>query len=201
MPQTMLDSTVTNRPLPRALTIDPRYHDGVIFELEGVVVDTARADTPVVDSTIALVHKLHEAGVRTAAYSSGRDCEHVLASVGDVFTACVAGFGHPGPPNESDSSLLLNVAMELRARPERCVVVACSEAGLSAGRYDGFALVIAVSPMTHADRTHPGGADVVLHDLADVVVRCGTRRISTLPGCVRSACVIGLTAITSANPS
>jgi alpha,alpha-trehalase len=186
MPQTMVDSTVTNRALPRALTIDPRYHDGVIFEFEGVVVDAARADMPVVDSTIALAHKLHDAGVRTAVYSSGRDCEHVLASVGDVFTACVAGSGHPGPPNESDSSLLLNAATELRVQPERCVVVACSEAGLSAGRHDGFALVVAVTPMTRADRMRRSTADAVLHDLADVVVRCGTRRLSTLPDALQA---------------
>jgi alpha,alpha-trehalase len=186
MPQAMLDSSVANRALPRALTIDPRYHDGVIFEFEGVVVDAARADMPVVDSTIALVHKLHDAGVRTAVYSPCLDCEHVLASVRDVFTACVAGSGHPGPPNESDSSLLLNVATALHVRPERCVVVACSEAGLSAGRHDGFALVVAVSPMTHADRMRRSAADTVLHDLADVVVRCGTRRLSTLPDALQA---------------
>ena len=191
MPQAMLDSAVAGRALLRSLTIDPRYYDGVIFEFEGVVVDTSHADMPVVDSTIALVHKLHDAGVLTAVFSPCRDRERVLASVDNVFTACVTGFGHP--PNESDSSFLLNVATELHVRPERCVVVASSGAGLSAGRHDGFALVIAVRPKTDADRMRRGGADTVLPDLADVVVRGDTRRLSTLPDALQAYSQIAAT--------
>ena len=40
------------------VTIDPRYHDAVLFDLDGV---------PVLDSMVDLLGRLHDAGVATAA--------------------------------------------------------------------------------------------------------------------------------------
>lgn len=51
------------------VTIDPRYHDAVLFDLDGV---------PVLDSMVDLLGRLHDAGVATAAYSSRRDWAHAL---------------------------------------------------------------------------------------------------------------------------
>jgi alpha,alpha-trehalase len=167
MPQTAL----------RALTIDPRCYDAVIFDLDSV---------PAFDSAIGLVRELHDAGLRTGVYSSGRNCEQVLAGVGDIFTVRVGGESYPGPPDESRSTVLLNVATQLDVRPERCVVVEGSEAGVSAGRNGGFGLVIAVSRMGHADRMRRSGADAVVDDLAGILVRSGDRRLSTLPDALQS---------------
>jgi alpha,alpha-trehalase len=161
----------------RVLTIDRRYYDAVIFDLDGA---------PVFDSTIALVRELHDAGVRTAVYSSDRSCEQVLGSVGDIFTVRVDGRSYPGPPSDSRSTVLLNIATQLDARPERCVVVVGSEAGVSAGRNGGFGLVIAVSRTGHADRMRRNGADAVVDDLAGILVRSGDRRLSTLPDALQS---------------
>jgi hypothetical protein len=67
------------------VTIDPRYYDAVIFHLDGAATDAARIDAAawtqsadgvaVFESAIAL-----DAGVRTAAYSTGHNCEKVLAA-------------------------------------------------------------------------------------------------------------------------
>jgi alpha,alpha-trehalase len=258
------------------LTIDPRYYDAVIFDLDGVVADTARIDAaawtqlfddylarrpvregedhspfsiddygrfvdghpcadaitqfltsrgislpigdesdstdnsvrglvnclrhhllelaadgvPVLDTTIALVRNLHDAGVRTGVYSFGRDCEQILAAadIGDIFTVHVNGgcgsqssvFGRP------ESALLLETAGQLDVPPGRCVVVDATAAGVSAGRDGGFALVIAVDRTGHADELRRRGADAVVDDLAGVMVRHGDRRLSTLPDALQS---------------
>jgi alpha,alpha-trehalase len=157
------------------LTIDPRYYDAVIFGLEGTAADTACIDE-VLNSTIALARKLRDAGVRIGIYSSGRNREQVLASAGDIVTVCVDGGSHSG----------LDLAMQLGVPPERCVVITASAAGVSAGRSGGFALVIGVDRLGHADELRQSGADAVVDDFASVLVRFGDRRISTLPDALQS---------------
>jgi alpha,alpha-trehalase len=154
------------------VTIDPRYCDAVIFDLDGAVADTARIDAatsaqladdvPVVDSTIALVQKLHDAGVRTGTCSSGRSGE------------------------KDSASHLLEIARRLDVQPGRCVVIGDSEAGLVAGRNGGFALVVGVDRVGHVDALQRSGADAVVDDLAEILVRCGDRRMSTLPDALQS---------------
>jgi alpha,alpha-trehalase len=48
------------------VTVDPRYHDAVIFSLDAVLTDTD--GVPVLESTIKLVQKLLNAGVAAAVY-------------------------------------------------------------------------------------------------------------------------------------
>jgi trehalose-phosphatase len=181
-------------------TIDPRYYDAVIFDLDGGVTDTAPVDpvawtqsadeVQVFDSTVVLVGKLHDAGVRTGAYWSDRDYEEALAagSIGDMFTVRVDGgsdnrLGVRGKP---DRAPLLEIARRLDVQPSRCVVIEGSEAGAVAGRSGGFALVIGVDRTGHVDRPRRTSADVVVTDLAQVTVRCGDRRMSTLPDALQS---------------
>jgi alpha,alpha-trehalase len=145
---------------------------------------------PVLDSTIALLRKLRDAGVRTGVYSPGRNCEQVLAAaaMGDMFTVRVngGGAGKLGRSREPDVTLLLETARQLDVQPGRCVVVEAAEAGVSAGRDGGFALVIGVDRTGHADELRRSGADVVVDDLARVTVRRGDRRMSTIPDALQS---------------
>ncbi len=141
---------------------------------------------PVFESTVALVRRLIGTGVRVAVFSASRNCATVLqtAGIADLFEARVDGvvadeLDLPGKP---DPAMLLEAARRLGARPGRTVVVEDSEAGVTAGRAGGFGLVIGV------DRTGEGGAtlkecgaDVVVGDLAEVLVRSIDRRMSTLP--------------------
>ena len=170
------------------ITIDPRLHDAVIFDLDGVVTDTA--GVPVFESTIVLVRKLAEVGVATAIYSTSRNCERVLkaAGLGDLFAVRVDGvvaheLGLPGKP---DPAVLLEAASRLGAAPGRSVVIEDAQAGVEAGRNGGFALVIGVDRTGHAEELLRHGADVVVEDLADVAVRTSDKRMSCLPNALDS---------------
>ncbi len=55
-------------------TIDRRYHDAVIFDLDAMVAETRRSGIQALDSTVPLLRRLREVGVAAAVYSSGRDC-------------------------------------------------------------------------------------------------------------------------------
>jgi trehalose 6-phosphate phosphatase len=145
-----------------SVTIDPRRHDAVLFDLGALEPDTAGATT--------LVRRLQDAGVGTAFVSSSR-------ASGDALISVVAedGAEKPGP------ALLLEAANRLGARPGRCVVVADAEAGVAGGREGGFALVIGVDRTGDGDRLCHQGADVVVADLREVTVRTGDRRMSELP--------------------
>jgi alpha,alpha-trehalase len=71
------------------VTVDPRYHDAVLFDLDG-----ARADDAAhVGATVDLARKLQSAGVATAAYSSSPHCRQELkdAGVDDLFGVCIDG--------------------------------------------------------------------------------------------------------------
>lgn len=166
-------------------TIDPRLHDAVVFNLDGVVTDTASihtSDRGVNDSTVVLVRRLAEAGIATAACSSGRNCEQALkaAGLGDLFAA------HVGLAGEPDLAVLLAATNNLGTTPERTVIVETTPAGVQAGRKGGFALVIGVDRAGHAGELLHSGADVVVGDLREVAVQRGYKRISELPNALDS---------------
>ena len=177
------------------VTIDPRLHDGVVFELDGVIDDT-RANFPsddalaVIDSAGVLVRKLAEAGIATAVCASRSDYEQALRAAGfdDLFAVhadgvVAAALGLPGHP---DPAVLLAAANKMRTTPERTVVVAVAKAGADAARKGGFALVVGVSRGEDAMELMRCGADVVVEDLAKVVVQHGYRRISELSNALDS---------------
>ncbi|MGB8385658.1 MAG: HAD-IA family hydrolase [Dermatophilaceae bacterium] len=125
-------------------------------------------------STIALVHDLHDAGIKTAVITSSRNCELILrgAGVADLFPVRVDGalaaeLGLPGKP---DPAVFLEAARRLGAIPDRTVVVEDALSGVEAGRQGGFALVIGVDRTGDAEALRGAGADVVVADLQAVTV-------------------------------
>ena len=82
---------------------------------------------------------------------------------------------------ESNAAELVETANRLTVRPGRCAVVTTTEDGVTAARSAGFALVIGVDPGGPRDALTSSGADAVVADVADVVVRTGDRRMSELP--------------------
>ncbi|MFQ6399166.1 trehalose-phosphatase [Nocardia sp. KC 131] len=150
----------------------------------------AHSGVPAFDSTVALVRELRDAGIGTAVFSASRNCAQVLeaAGIGDLFAVRVDGIVTedlrlPGKP---DPAMLIEAARRLGANPARTVVVEDAEAGLTAGRRGGFALVIGVDRTGHANRLRSHGADVVVTDLAQVRVRAGFRQMSEIPGALES---------------
>ncbi|MEU0504280.1 trehalose-phosphatase [Nocardia sp. NPDC005998] len=150
----------------------------------------AHSGVPVFKSTVTLVRELHDAGIGTAVFSASRNCAQVLtaAGIGDLFAVRVDGIvaeslGLPGKP---DPAMLVEAARRLGAEPGRTVVVEDAEAGVTAGRRGGFALVIGIDRTGHADQLRSHGADVVVADLAEVRVRAGFRRMSEIPDALES---------------
>ena len=174
------------------VTIDPRYHDAVLLDLDG-----ALTTEPLLGATTDLARKLQGIGVAVAAYSSSPRCRQALkdAGIDDLFGVCIEGIaGDRGTPEKPDPAVLVEAARRLAVRPQRCVVIESSAAGVAAGRDGGFALVIGIDGTAGADELTRRGADVVLDDLADVAVRAGDRRISELPSALESyGQLIGIT--------
>ncbi len=159
------------------VTVDPRYHDAVIFSLDAVLTETD--GVPPFESTSNLVRKLLDVGVATAVYSLCAGGQQLLKSAGieNLFGVCVDGV---------PSGSLAEVTRQLGVRPQRSVVLDDAGAGIAAAQNDGFALVIGVDRAGNPDRLMSCGADVVVADLEDVAVRAGDRRISALPDAVES---------------
>jgi trehalose-phosphatase len=175
------------------ITVDPRRHDAVLFDLDVAL----RRGTPSFGTTAALARKLHGIGVGAAAYSSSARCQQALKAAGidDLFGVCIDGIaGERGTGENPDPTVLLEAAERLGVRPQRCVVIDSSAAGVAAGRDGGFALVIGIDGTGRVDELVRHGADVVLADLADVAVRTGDKRMSELPNALSSyGQLIGIT--------
>lgn len=156
------------------VTVDPRYHDAVIFNLDAVL-----DGVTVVDSTVKLVRKLHDAGVASAVYGLRPGGQQLLkaAEIDDLFGACAEG---------GLGSVLADLIGELGVRAERSIVVDNDGAGVAAAHEGGFAVVIGVDRAGNADKLRSCGADVVVADLEEVSVRRGDRRMSELPDAVKS---------------
>ena len=180
------------------ITIDPRYHDAVVFDLDGARAD----DATIVGSAVELARKLRQAGVATAAYSSRPQFRRELEDAGldDLFDICVDGIagrergnttGRAGG-SDPDVAVFAQATRGLSVRPQHCVVLERSTAGVAAARDAGFALVIGIGDQ--ADDLSRSGADVVVRDLADIAVRTGDTRISELPNALESyGQLIGIT--------
>ena len=175
------------------VTIDPRYHDAVLFDFDGALTN----DMPLFGATVDVARKLRGIGVAAGAYSSSPQCQQALKAVGidDLFGVCIDGIaGERGTAEKPDPTVLLEATRQLGARPQRCVVVENSAAGVAAGRDGGFALVVGIDGTGRVDDLSRHGADVVIADLADVTVRTGDKRISELPNALASyGQLIGIT--------
>jgi trehalose-phosphatase len=144
---------------------------------------------PKFDTTVALVQRLQDTGLSTGVHSASSNCQRVLdaAGIGDLFLVRIDGVvaANLGLPGKPDPAVLLETARRLQVRPDRCVIVEDTKAGVTAGRSGGFGFVLGVDRTGHGAELLEHGADAVVTDLADVTVRTGDRRLSTLPDALR----------------
>ena len=133
----------------------------------------------VYDTSINFVHILLGSGVRTAVVSASENTEAVLrrAGITDLFEVVIDGVvirrrhlnGKPAPDS------YLEAARQLGVTPARAAVVEDAVAGVIAGRAGRFGLVVGVDRTASTDTVHQeealrsAGADVVVHDLGDLV--------------------------------
>jgi len=128
----------------------------------------------VFESTVRLVRILQGVGIGTAVISASKNVALVLGAggVGDLFSVCVDGItaADMGLPGKPDPAVFVEAARRLGAIIKRTVVIEDARAGVEAGRRGGFGLVIGVDRTGDAKGLLAAGADVVVSDLAEVVV-------------------------------
>lgn len=132
--------------------------------------------------TVRLVRALRRAGTPVAAASASRHAGELLdrAGVLKLFDVLVDGgeaarLELPGKPRPD---LFLEAVRRLGVPAARAAVVEDALAGVSAGRNGGFALVVGVDRAAtgdSGDRLLRSGADIVVRDLAELVVAGETK--------------------------
>ena len=123
--------------------------------------------------SVALVKYVRKHGLRTAVVSASANCAEVLeqAKIGELFEVRVDGIvlkeRHLRGKPEPDS--FLEAARQLGVEPGRAVVVEDAISGVQAGHAGAFGLVVGVSRKSDENALAENGADVVVHDLAELI--------------------------------
>jgi beta-phosphoglucomutase family hydrolase len=140
------------------------------YFLERIAADGVRA----YDSSVRLVRDLIASGIGVAVITASRNADAVLAAAGltGLFAVRIDGdtaveLRLPGKP---DPAIFIEAARRLGTSPPHAAVIEDSIAGLRAGRRGSFRLVIGVDRTGHPAALRAAGADVVVTDLADVIV-------------------------------
>ena len=123
--------------------------------------------------SVALVRYVRDHGLHTAVVSASANCAAVLeeAKIADMFEARVDGIvleerhlrGKPKPDSFLEAARMLGV------EPARAVVFEDAISGVQAGHAGAFGLVVGVSRKNDEDAHAANGADVVIHDLAELI--------------------------------
>jgi beta-phosphoglucomutase family hydrolase len=126
----------------------------------------------VYESTIALIHRLKEEGVRVGVASSSKNCRQVLETAGllDLFETRVDGevsaeLGLKGKP---EPDIFTVAADNLGVSYDRSVVVEDAVSGVEAGRKGNFGFVLGIAREENEKELYANGADIVVKDLADI---------------------------------
>ena len=123
--------------------------------------------------SVALLDYLATLGVKIAVVSSSKNAPGVLTAAGlrDRFTVVVDGnlaaaqglLGKPSPET------FVSAADQLDTPVARAVVLEDAISGVAAGHSGGFGLVVGVDRGVGADKLTQAGADLVVHDLSELV--------------------------------
>ncbi len=134
----------------------------------------ARDGVQVYDGTCRYLNAVRAAGLRTAIVSSSANTEAVLhaGGVADLFDVRVDAMvaraqglrGKPAPDT------FLQAARELGVAPAAAAVFEDALAGVAAGHAGHFGYVVGVDRVGQADELLAHGADVVVKDLADLLL-------------------------------
>jgi beta-phosphoglucomutase family hydrolase len=123
--------------------------------------------------SVRYVRAVRDAGLHRAVVSSSANCHEILVAAGieDLFEVRVDGIvaqrlglrGKPAPDS------FLEGARELSVEPGAAAIFEDAIAGVEAGRAGGFAHVVGVDRVGHADDLLRHGADVVVSDLGELL--------------------------------
>jgi beta-phosphoglucomutase family hydrolase len=126
------------------------------------------------EGSVRYVEAVRRAGLRRAVVSSSTNCRDVLAAAGiqDLFEAIIDGVvaerehlqGKPAPDT------FLAGARALGVEPAEAAVFEDALAGVEAGRAGRFGFVVGVDRVGQAEALRAHGADLVVDDLADLLL-------------------------------
>jgi HAD superfamily hydrolase (TIGR01509 family) len=129
----------------------------------------------VYEGSVKYLEAAREAGLRRAVVSASANCKDVLVAGGiaDFIEARVDGVTAreqhlPGKP--APDTFLLGAKL-LGLPPESCAVFEDAQAGVAAGRAGGFGIVVGVDRVGQRDALLANGADIVVTDLAELLLR------------------------------
>jgi beta-phosphoglucomutase family hydrolase len=127
------------------------------------------------DGSVRFLAAVKEAGLLRAVVTASENAAAVLRAAGlePMFDVRVDGAvarelglrGKPAP------DVFEEAARRLRVAPPQAAVFEDALAGVAAGRAGGFGLVVGVDRSGDAPALRAAGADLVVHDLADLVMR------------------------------
>jgi beta-phosphoglucomutase family hydrolase len=136
------------------------------------------------EGSVAFVKAARAAGLRRAVVSASANCKDVLeaAGIADLFEARIDGIttdekhlkGKPAPDT------YLAGAEALGVEPAAACVFEDAVSGVEAGHAGHFGHVVGVDRVNHADALREHGADVVVDDLAELIL--GDTGSATDPG-------------------
>jgi beta-phosphoglucomutase family hydrolase len=165
--------------LPEGSPADPPTAEtihGLASRKNEIVVDLLeREGVNVYEGSIRFVETARDAGLRCAVVSASKNAEAALRSAGiaHLFDVRVDGVvaeqeglrGKPAPDT------FLAAAQALKTGPDAAAVFEDAEAGVEAGRAGGFGYVVGVDRTGNGDPLREHGADVVVADLSELLVR------------------------------
>jgi HAD superfamily hydrolase (TIGR01509 family) len=128
----------------------------------------------VYQGSVAYLRAVRDAGLLTAVVSSSANTPDVLEVTGiaGLFDARIDGnvARERGLPGKPAPDTFLAGAEELGVSADRAVVFEDALAGVAAGRAGQFSLVVGVDRVGHAEALKANGADVVVTDLAELLL-------------------------------
>jgi beta-phosphoglucomutase family hydrolase len=135
--------------------------------------ELAKGGVEAYPGSVRWVKHVRAQGIKTAVVSSSANAVDVLKACGilDLFETVVDGNvveekslkGKPAPDE------FLEAAQRLHAPVESSVVVEDALAGVASGKAGGFGLVIGVARTNEPEDLRRSGANVVVHDLGELV--------------------------------
>lgn len=133
-----------------------------------------RDGVDVYPSTVALIRRLRELGLKAGVVTASRNCEEILSTAGldRLFDAKVDGKDRAiqGLRGKPAADTFIEGTRRLGVKPNRAAVVEDAVAGVAAGRAGGFRVVIGVDRANQAEALRENGADFVVSDLDEVEV-------------------------------
>ncbi|MEN8230232.1 MAG: beta-phosphoglucomutase family hydrolase [Bacteroidota bacterium] len=126
----------------------------------------------VYESSVEMLQRLKEAGVRIGVASSSKNCKPVLEKAGllHFFETRVDGVvsAEIGLNGKPEPDIFTTACDNLGVEYHRSVVVEDAVSGVQAGRKGNFGLVLGVAREENIRELFVGGADIVVEDLGEI---------------------------------